>query len=443
VRRPAVLETKGDFNAIPLRQDQGAPGQLSLAVTGGTLDGQVVGLRAEDGLIAELGPNVEAKSDDEAIDASGLLLCPPMVNGHTHAAMTLFRGFGDDMPLMEWLETRIWPAEARLEPEDVYWGTRLGCVEMIRSGTTKFADMYWHGEEMGRAVVDSGLRAVISNVVIDQLDPAKGEALRPKVLETLDWLVEAGSRIQPSLGPHAIYTVSAESLSWMAEVAAERSITLQIHLSETEQEVSDCVEAHGKRPAAYLDELGFLGDRTLLAHGVWLDDSELELIAERGATVVANPAANMKLAVGGVLPYPAAARAGVAVGLGTDGVSSNSNLDMFEELKLFALSQKHASGDPSTLPAAEALAIARGRRSPVLGGTDLAIGEPADFLLLRGSDPELSAGDRDADLVYAAGGSVVDSTVVAGEVLMRNRQVADADEIAGEVRARARRLTGL
>jgi 5-methylthioadenosine/S-adenosylhomocysteine deaminase len=218
---------------------------------------------------------------------------------------------------------------------------------------------------------------------------------------------------------------------------------MQIHLSETEQEVSDCIEAHGKRPAVHLDELGFLGPRTVLAHGVWLDASELALIAERGATVVANPAANMKLAVGGVLPYPAATRAGVALGLGTDGVSSNSNLDSFEEVKLFALSQKHASGDPSVLPATDALAIARGSRSSVLGGTPLEAGAPADFLLLRASDPELSAGDLAADLVYAADGSVVDTTVVAGEVLMRDRDVADADEIVAEVRARARRLTGL
>jgi 5-methylthioadenosine/S-adenosylhomocysteine deaminase len=415
---------------------------MSLAVTGAVLDGEEVGLREEDGLIAELGPAVRPKTGEEVIDAEGLLLAPPMVNGHTHAAMTLFRGFGDDMPLMEWLEKKIWPAEARLEPEDVYWGTRLACLEMIRCGTTRFFDMYWHGTEVARAVADAGLRAVISSVIIDQLDPAKGERMRPEALEVLDRLDEAGPRIAPSLGPHAIYTVSSDSLAWIAEVAREREIAVQIHLSETEQEVKDCLEAHGKRPAAYLDGLGFLGPRTLLAHGVWLDGAELELIAERGATVVCNPAANMKLAVGGVFPYPHAASAGVAVGLGTDGVSSNSNLDSFEEVKLFALSQKHASGDPSTLPAEEALAIARGMRSETLGGTSLEPGQPADFLLIRGSDPELSAGDLDADLVYAAAGSVVDTTVVAGRVLMRDRIVPGADELVSEVRARASRLTG-
>jgi 5-methylthioadenosine/S-adenosylhomocysteine deaminase len=149
----------------------------------------------------------------------------------------------------------------------------------------------------------------------------------------------------------------------------------------------------------------------------------------------------MKLAVGGALPYPQAAKAGVALGLGTDGVSSNSNLDMLEEVKLMALLQKHTTGDPATMPAGEALAIARGRRSPLMGGTDLAEGEPADFLLLRASDPVFSVGSPDADLVYAAGGSVVDTTVVAGRILMRDRVVADADEIGAEVRGRATRLT--
>jgi 5-methylthioadenosine/S-adenosylhomocysteine deaminase len=414
---------------------------VNLAVSGAVLDGETVGLRAEDGLIAELGPSVEPRSGDHVLDAAGLLLSPPMVNGHTHAAMTLFRGFGDDMPLMEWLQKRIWPVEAKLDPDDVYWGTRLACLEMIRSGTTRFFDMYWFGPDIARAVSDSGLRAAVSSVLIDQLDPAKGEEMRPQVLEWLDRIGESGQRIAPSLAAHAIYTVSAESLAWFAELAADRGILLQIHLSETEQEVKDCLEAHGKRPAAYLDELGFLGPRTLLAHGVWLDDAEFELIAERGATVVTNPAANMKLAIGGTFPYPRAAAAGVSIGVGTDGVSSNSNLDMFEEVKLLALVQKHASGDPSTLPAGEALAIARGLRSAALGGSPLKPGQPADFLLIRGSDPELSAGDLDADLVYAAGGAIVDATVVAGRVLMRDRVVPGGDELVAEVRARAVRLT--
>jgi 5-methylthioadenosine/S-adenosylhomocysteine deaminase len=414
---------------------------VSLAVTGALLDGEPAGLRAEDGVIAELGPTVEPRDGDELIDAAGLLLSPPLVNGHTHAAMTLFRGFGDDLPLMEWLRTKIWPAEERLEPEDVYWGTRLAAVEMIRSGTTRFFDMYWHSDEVARAVVDAGIRAVVSSVMIDRLDPAAGEKARPQVLASLDRLAGLGPLVMPSFGPHGIYTVSGESLRWIAGTAKERELPVQIHLAETEDEVSECVSRTGMTPARYLDELGLLGPRTALAHCVWLDPDEFELVAERGATVVTNPAANMKLAVGRAFPYPQAAAAGVALGLGTDGVSSNSNLDMLEEVKLLALLQKHASGDPSVLPAAEALAIASGQRSPLLAGTPLELGAPADFLLLRASDPELSAGGLAGDLVYAASGSVVDTTVVAGRVLMRGRVVPDAEEIAGEVRARAARLT--
>ena len=414
---------------------------MSLCVLGANLDGESVGLRCDRGLIEALGPEVSAEPGDEVIEAGGMLLCPPLVNAHTHAAMTLFRGFGDDLPLMEWLRDWIWPAEAKLEPDDVYWGTRLAAVEMIRSGTTRFFDMYWHADQVARAATDAGVRAVVSVVLLDVVETATGDELRAQALESLETLPSFGPLVTPSLGPHSIYTVSRDSLAWIAETAAARETTVHIHLSETEEEVSDCVEAHGLRPAPYLDQLGLLGPRCVLAHGVWLDHSELELIAERGATVVSNPAANMKLSVGGTFPYPAAVQRGVRLGLGTDGPSSNNNLDLFEEKKIFALLQKHSSGDPSVAPAAEVLELARGRCSELLGGTPLAVGEPADFLLLRSDDPELTVGDPDANLVYAANGSAVDTTVVAGRVLMRGRKIEGVDEIIGHVRERAARLT--
>jgi 5-methylthioadenosine/S-adenosylhomocysteine deaminase len=370
-----------------------------------------------------------------------MLLAPPMINGHTHAAMTLFRGFGDDLPLMEWLETKIWPAEAKVQPDDVYWGARLAAIEMIRSGTSKFFDMYWHSPDAARAATEAGLRCVASAVYFDPPD-GDDQRMRALALEWIEELSAAGPLVTPSIGPHAIYTVSRDSLAWIAEQRSERDLPLQIHLSETEQEVADCLEAHGKRPAAYLDELGLLGPQTALAHGVWLDESELELIAERGATIVSCPAANMKLAVGGVFPYPQASAASVAIGLGSDGVSSNNNLDLFEEAKLLSLLQKHHAANPAVLPASEALAVARGRRSPLMGGTPLKAGMPADFLLLRSDIPEMSAGDVEANLVYAAPGTVVDTTVVAGRVLMRGREIPAAEEATAEVRARAKKLTG-
>jgi len=302
----------------------------SLAVTGAVHAGKRVGLRAEEGVIVEFGRDVGPRPEDDTIDAAGAILVPPLLNGHTHAAMTLFRGYGDDLPLMRWLEEKVWPIERRLEPEDVYWGTRLACLEMVRNGTGRFWDMYWHPEAAARAVRDAGLRATVAAPLIDV--DGRTEAMREAALHSLDELTGAADRVDAGLAPHAIYTVTESSLRWIAELAAETGITVQIHLSETEQEVIDCVAAHGERPAHYLDRVGLLTPRTVLAHGVWLDESELELIAARGAVIVTNPVANLKLAVGHVFPYVRARAAGIQIGLGTDGPGSNNSLDLFADM---------------------------------------------------------------------------------------------------------------
>jgi len=412
---------------------------MALTVTGATLDGETVGLRCEEGRIEAIGPEVVARLGDEKIDASGAPLVAPLLNGHTHAAMTLFRGSGGDLPLMPWLQERIWPVEAKLEEEDVYWGARLACAEMTRTGTTRFWDMYWHPEATARAVADAGLRATIGAPLFDADGDAEG--MRETALRSLDRLAGLGPTVAPALAPHSIYTVSEESLRWIAALGAERRVPIQIHLAETEQEVADCIAAHGLRPAAYLDGLGMLSERTVLAHGVWLDRDELELIAERGCTVVTNPVANMKLAVGGVFPYPAASDAGVAVGLASDGAGSNDSLDLLSDLKLFALAQKHAAADPTAITAAEAWAVATGARAPLLGaGEPLSPGAAADFLLLAPGTPELGIGELASNLVYAAAGSVVDTTVVGGRVLMRDGEIPGLDEIVARAAERAHRL---
>ncbi len=427
----------------------------ALTVIGAVLDGEEVGVRCVDGMIAALGPEVAPTPGDETIDAARAPLVAPLLNGHTHAAMTLFRGFGGDLPLMRWLREVIWPIEAKLEPDDVYWGTRLACLEMIRTGTTRFWDMYWHPGATARAVTDAGLRATIGGPLFDA--GGDTEAMKEKAVGYLGELESvSGDGIDAAFAPHSIYTVSEDLLRWTADQAAERELPVHIHLSETEQEVVDCVAEHGARPAIYLDQLGVLNERTILAHGVWLDDEELALIAERGCTVVTNPVANMKLAVGGIFPYPAARSAGVTVGLGTDGAGSNDSLDLFSDLKLFALAQRHASGDPTVLPARQAWAIATGASSPlpathpshanqvldeITGELDsLRVGGPADFLLLRTDSHELSLGDLHSDLVYAASGSIVDTTVVAGRVLMRGGEVPDAEEVVVRAVERSRRL---
>jgi 5-methylthioadenosine/S-adenosylhomocysteine deaminase len=374
---------------------------------------------------------------DDKSAPRGLERVAGLVNAHTHAAMTLFRGYADDLPLMEWLEDHIWPVERRLEPEDVYWGARLACLEMIRTGTVRFWDMYWHGGATARAVRDSSLRGVVGAPLIDGGDPDGSTKLRNVAERSLEEIVtEGGEAVEPALAPHSIYAVSEESLRWVAETAADRGLPVQIHLSETEDEVEACLEAHGERPAAYLDRLGLLGPRTVLAHGVWLDQGELELIAERGATIATNPVANLKLAVGGVFPYLRARDLGIPVGLGTDGAGSNNSLDLLSDAKTFALLQKNEARDPAAVTADEVWEIATGQGSALLGTP----AQDDSHLLVRRDSPELSLGDLEAGLVYAASGSVVDTTVVGGRELMRGGVIDGADEIVARARERARRL---
>jgi 5-methylthioadenosine/S-adenosylhomocysteine deaminase len=414
---------------------------VSLAVRNAALDGDAIGLRVEDDRITAIGSGVEPESGDEVIDAAGMAVVPGLVNGHTHAAMTLMRGYGGDLPLMQWLQDKIFPVEAKLTADDVYWGTRLACVEMIRSGTVRFWDMYWQPEAVARAVQDAGIRASVALPLVDGLDAGKSDALRAAAERSLDALADAGPRVTPTLGPHSIYLVSEKSLHWIAEMSSERDLRVHIHLSETEGEIHDCLTAHGVRPAPYLDRIGLLTPRTHLAHGVWLDDDELELVGARGSTIVTNPVSNLKLAVGRVFSYAKARAHGIPVGLGTDGASSNNSLDLFQDMKHLALVQKHVERNPAAMPATEAWAVATGQRAPALGqSARLGVGEPADFLLVQSDAPELTPGDLTANLVYAAAGSVVDTTVVAGRVLMRGSEIGDENEVRDGAIASARRL---
>ncbi len=415
---------------------------MGLTVTDARLEGERVGVRCAGGLIEAIGPEVAARPGEETIDAGGAPMVPPLVNGHTHAAMTLFRGTGGDLPLMPWLEQRIWPVEAKLDDEDVYWGARLACAEMIRAGTTRFWDMYWRPGATARAVADAGVRATIGAPLFDA--DGDSEKLRRWARREPRAAGAGGGREPAASAPPSPRTRSTRSARarWPGSPSSAPSTGCRSTSTSPRprSEVEDCIAAHGERPAAYLDRLGLLNERTVLAHGVWLDHAELELIAARGATVVANPVANMKLAVGGIFPYPAARAAGVAVGLGTDGAGSNDSLDLLADLKFFALTQKHAAGDPTAIDAAEAWAVATGARAPLLGATPLAPGEPADFLLLRGDSPELGIGDLTEGLVYAATGAAVDTTVVAGRVLMRGGEIPGLDEIVARAAERARRL---
>lgn len=415
----------------------------SLAVTGALLDGSRTDLLSEDGLITAIGPDLDLSGADEVIEGSDLILAPSLINGHTHAAMTVLRGRGGDLPLDRWLNEVIWPLEQRLTGEDIYWGARLACIEMARNGVSGFWDMYWQSAEVARAVRDAGLRAVVGPVILSLPDRPDTGAEEAALIEDLDRIAEMGPTVRAAVAPHAIYTVNEDRLSTLASLAGERGLPIHIHLSETEQEVLDCISQHGLRPAAYIDRLGLLGPDTLLAHGVWLDDEELALIAERGATVVTNPVANQKLAVGRTFPLPRALEAGVALGLGTDGPASNDSLDPLSDLKVLGLAQRNAANDAAVLMSGDAWRIATGQASALLRPEPpLQIGSPADFILLNGKAPELATGDLTSNLVYAASGAAVDSLIVDGRAVSLHREVADLDEIIARVREIDARLGG-
>ncbi|HEX6135409.1 MAG TPA: amidohydrolase [Longimicrobiales bacterium] len=379
------------------------------------------------------------------IEAEGLHAFPSFKNAHTHVPMVLFRGYGDDMPLMEWLQTRIWPAEAQLTEQDVYFGARLGILEMIRGGTTFFNEMYWHRPGIVRAVEEMGVRSLIGQTLIGVGDPAVLEAQQRDLLE-LAARPHENPRVQLGAAPHAIYTVPEPVLRWVGEVAAEHDLLVHIHLSETAGEVEECIAAHGCRPAQLLDRVGLVNSRLIAVHGQFLDADELALLGAAGATLVTNPAANLKLATGGIFPYRAARAAGIRVCLGTDGAASNNTLSMLEAMKLAALLQKHRESDATELPASQALEMATTAASEAfrLGPGGLVSGAPADLVLMDFSAPSTQpVHDPVSALVYAAGDAHVHTTICDGRVLMHERKVEVCDEaevIAAAVEVARQRL---
>ena len=419
----------------------------SLVVENAVLDGRKVSIHCAGGVIADIRdaagePPVAQHGASDRLDGRGCLIAPGLINAHTHAAMTLFRGRADDLPLMEWLEKHIWPYEAVMTEDEVYAGARLGILEMVRNGTTFFNDMYWSSRGTTRAAVEMGIRACIGEVFID----GGADAIGPRRLEIerlLDELEGCSNRVSLSVDPHAVYTVSEDSLRWAGELAAGRGLILHIHLAETEAEGQRCLAEHGCTPVAYLDRLGLLTERTVAAHTVWLSDDDIALLGERRVVCVHNPVSNMKLAVGGVYPYRKLASAGAVCAIGTDGAASNNCLDLFRDLKIAALLQKFDTNDPGALTAAETLAMGTTNPAPAFGlpGPEIEVGRAADFILIDRERPELSPSHSlTSDLVYSASGDVVDSVVCDGRVIMRHREIAGEEQILADARQAARAL---
>lgn len=411
--------------------------QQSILIADVNVDGRVADIFVNsDGTIGALGDGIRKEHKGEAdlvIDGNGSIALPGLVNTHTHAAMSLLRGYADDMILQDWLSQKIWPLEAHLAPDDVYWGTKLACLEMIKTGTVAFNDMYFMMDQAARAVDEAGIRATLSYGFIDLFSPEKREA-ECKATETLVRHIRTlnNPRIRAAVGPHAIYTVSPEGLKWCAEYANEEKIGIHIHLSETEKEVTDCIAQNGKRPAAHLDDCGILTPRTVAAHCCWLDEAECMVLGKRGAAASHNPASNMKLATNRAMPYHWLLAAGANPCIGTDGCASNNNLDMFEEAKTAALLQKFFWNNPTQLPAPEALRMAgsNGAKALGLGTGTLAIGSPADIILVSTrTSRNTPLHSITSNLVYSCSGCSVETTICDGRVLMLEREVPGEEQI--------------
>ncbi|MBQ6337764.1 MAG: amidohydrolase [Kiritimatiellae bacterium] len=402
---------------------------------------KTVDVSVENGTIAAIVP---AASPDEG--AAPRPVVPAFYNCHTHLAMNLLRGYADDLELMPWLQEHIWPAEAHLTDEIVYAGTRLAILEMIRSGTVFANDMYWHAPAVARAAEEMGIRCAVSMQTIETGGPGHNDPKNVAANKALAGLPrDASARVFATYAPHAIYTVCEQSFRDIAAKARDEDTFLHVHVAETRFEVETCKKEHGGRtPVAYLNDLGILGPKTVMAHCVHLTDDDIKIIADTGAVIVENQQSNMKL-VSGLFPYRRAVERGTCrLALGTDGASSNNALSMFAEMKAAALCAKIESGDPTCAPAADVWRAATrgGAQAFGLDAGEIRAGAAADFVILRPDAVPLVPGfNRASDLVYAADPSCVDTVVCAGRVLMENGIVPGEAEIISAARRAAAQLT--
>ena len=398
----------------------------------------------EDNRIARIASGISAPAGAEVLDGTDKAIIPGFINTHTHASMTLFRGYGDDLPLMTWLEDYIWPVEAQMTAHDVYVGARLACLEMLRSGTTCFLDMYMHPLETAKAVEEMGLRAHLSYTLFDQGNAERAELDRKRSYEYFDRFKEFSDRITFTLGPHAIYTVSGEQLQFCHQFAVEHNVKIHLHLSETKGEIDECVRQHGLTPVRYLEKLGILSEHLVLAHVVWIDDEEMDLLAKYNVSVVHNPASNLKLASGYAFKYEEMKRRGIRIGIGTDGCSSSNNLDMVVAMKLASFLGKGWRFDSTACKADDIFASATSVGADILGipAGRVEEGVLADVCLVDLNTPELvPLNSLTSNLVYAtSGSSCVDTVIVDGRILMRDKYVPGQEAIIAEAREVARRL---
>ncbi len=382
------------------------------------------------------------------IDAKGKLVFPGLINGHTHAAMTLFRSYADDLPLNDWLEKKIWPLESRLSSEDVYWGTLLAIVEMLRNGVTTFCDMYFFMEEVAKAVEESGMRGILCQGLIGSNDTDR-RALKASEAFYSGWNNKAEGRIKVTFGPHAPYTCPLDYLREVIEISAKLKAPLHTHLAETPGEVDYCLKNFNMHPVELMDSIGLFERPTLAAHCVHLTEKEMEIMAEKGVIAVINTGSNLKLA-SGIPALPELIKAGVSLALGTDGAASNNNLNLLEEIRLNALIYKGIRKDPLLITADKALELGTVAAGKVVFGEkvgSLETGFLADIVIMDYEDvPALVPGHNPiADLVYSASQPKVSTIIINGNVVFDGGKCryVDEEKVLWEAKSRAFKLVGI
>jgi len=386
----------------------------------------------ENDTIKSVSPAITEPGDDlKIIAGDGKVVIPGLINLHNHAAMSLFRSYADDYPLMEWLEKKIFPAEAKLTEEDVYWGTSLALLEMIRGGTTTFVDMYYYMDETARACLDGGIRAVLSQVFIGVNSSEGYNSLQDAIKFVENWQDQAGGRIITILGPHAPYTCPPEFLKRVLKETEHIKTPIHIHLSESRHEVHESIEKHGKTPVALMNDLGMFERPVLAAHCVHLTDEDIDILASKGVGISHNPGSNLKLG-NGIAPLKKLLDKGAKVGLGTDGAASNNNLDMFEEIRLSSLLQKGLYENPTYITAHEAFSLATRGGAEALKMNNLGVikeGAKADIAILDFNKPHLQPHNNPvANIVYSASASDVETVIVDGKLLFEKGTFLTLDE---------------
>ncbi|WP_195570889.1 amidohydrolase [Paenibacillus sp. 1001270B_150601_E10] len=397
-----------------------------------TLQGYMV---VEDDRIAFIGeelPSEYETAEAEYLDGSRLFFMPGLVNTHGHAAMTLLRGYGDDMVLQQWLQEKMWPMEAKFTDQDVYAGTALAVLEMLKTGTTTFVDMYDHMNEVATVCEQSGIRASLMRGAIGLCsEEVQQQKLNEAVLFAKDWNHAADGRITTMLAPHAPYTCPPAFIEKFVQAAHDLDLMLHTHMSETAAEVEQNVTDYGLRPVTHLEKLGFFSRPSYVAHAVHLTDEEIEVLAKYNVGVSHNPASNLKLA-SGIARVTDLLKANVNVSIGTDGAASNNNLDMFDEMRLTALIHKGVSGDPTAVPAAEAMRIATVNGAKMIQLQDVGLleaGMKADFIAINIDQPHLLPHtDLVSHMVYAATGRDVAHVFVDGKQVVKDGHCITMDE---------------